>query len=338
MEMKKALLFLLKLALTAGCLWWALRDIEWERSALLKPAALGWSWAVPGLLLAGASVGITALRLWLLLRAQGIDLTLRRAVELTLIGDLFNLATVGGIGGDAARIFLLIRDHPGRKVAISLTVMFDHLVGMAAMALVFFAMTAGRFDELASRSPETTAILRFAWVFFLGGLGLIGLMFLVSCPPIHDRIHRRGRTWRIAFLSQVPEAFDVYRKKWPQALLALAVSMGMLPVYYASFWCGARMTGADVGLGPVLVAMPVVDMLSALPISVAGLGVREVSMKILMHDLTGMTADVAVGATMIGFGFSLCWALVGGLLFLRPGERAPVEKIREVVDERDRRG
>jgi len=33
-----------------------------------------------------------------------------------LIGNLFNLLSIGGIGGDAARILLLIRDHPGKKL------------------------------------------------------------------------------------------------------------------------------------------------------------------------------------------------------------------------------
>lgn len=335
MSAKKWLFFVVKFALTLACLGWALSDIDWEHSALLDPWSLGWWWVFPGLSLAGLTVWLSALRLWLLLRAQGVHLSLWRATELTLIGNLFNLATVGGIGGDAVRIFMLIRDFPDRKVAISLTVMFDHLVGMAAMALVFFTFTAGRFDELASQSFETVGILRFAWGFFLGGVGLIGLMFLVSFPPVHNWIHKRPSASRFAFLNKVPVAFDMFRQKWTQALMALVVSFFMLPVYYASFWCGAKMVGSDTGLGPVLVAMPVVDLLSALPISVAGLGVREVSMKILMHDLTGMAASVAVGAMMIGFFFSLVWALFGGVLFLRSGQRVSMKKIEKVVQEGD---
>ena len=333
MGAKKWLLFGVKLALTVACLGWALSDVDWQQSALLDPLALGWAWVVPGLILAGATVWLSALRLWLLLRAQGIGLSLWQATELTLIGNLFNLVTVGGIGGDAVRIFMLIRDYPDRKVAISLTVMFDHLVGMVAMALVFFTFTAGRFDALTSQSIETVGILRFAWGFFLGGMILIGLMFFMSFPPIHNRVHKHRQHSRFAFLNKVPVAFDMFRQKWPQVVMALAVSFAMLPVYYASFWCGTKMVGSDAELGPVLVAMPVVDLLSALPISVAGLGVREVSMKILMHDLTGMAASVAVAAMMIGFFFSLLWALLGAGLFLRSGERVSMEKIEAAVED-----
>ncbi|BCX48809.1 dolichol-P-glucose synthetase [Haloferula helveola] len=329
--MKKWLLFAIKLVLTGGCLWWALRGVDWEGSILSRPSEILWGWLVPGVILAGLTVVLTGIRLWLLLAAQSIRISLLRAIELTLIGNLFNLVAVGGIGGDAARIFLLIRDHPERKLAVTLTVMFDHLVGLVAMALVFFALTAGRFDALASQSAETKGILRFAWAFFSGGVALMALMFVMAYPPINNRVHARSKNWKFSAIRKLPDGFDVYRQKWRHALLALVAAAIMLPVYYATFWCGARAAGSMVDAGPVLVAMPVVDMLSALPLSISGLGVREISLKILMEDLTGMAPDVAVAAGLIGFFCSLVWALLGGLLFLRPRDRAKVEEIEELA-------
>ena len=333
--MKKWLLFLIKLVLTGLCLWWALREVEWDNSILASPGDLSWSWILPGIFLAGVTVLLTAFRLWVLLLAQGIRITLWRSVELTLIGNLFNLLAVGSIGSDAARIFLLIRDHPERKMAVTLAVMFDHLVGLIAMSVVFFALTAGRFDALASQSEETRAILKFSWVFFSGGLALIGFMFVMSAPPIHNRIKAKLIHTRFAMMRKFPEALDVYRTKWGHALLATAAAIVMLPIYYASFWCGARAAGSMVDATPILIAMPVVDMLSAMPLSISGLGVREASMKILMEDLTGMKPDIAVAATLIGFACSLIWTLMGGLLFLRPRDRASVETIESLTSEEE---
>jgi len=331
--MKRWLLFLAKLLLTVACLWWALRGVDLRESILVHPERWDAGWIGLGLLFAGLTMGLTGLRLWLLLRAQGVSLGLWRATELTLIGNLFNLVGVGGVGGDAARIFLLIRDHPERKLAVTLTVMFDHLVGLVAMALVFFVLTAGRFEELASQSAETRAMLRFAWVFFAGGLVFVAALFVLASPPVHRVVHGGGRQWKWEILRRMPEIYDVYRKRWPRVLAALAVSVVMMPVYYASFWCAARATGSDVAAGPVLVVMPVVDMLAALPLSVAGLGVREASMSVLMKDLTGMEAGTAVAASLLGFGFTLAWALVGGGLFLRPRDRARVSEIQQVAEE-----
>ncbi|MGE9270821.1 MAG: lysylphosphatidylglycerol synthase domain-containing protein, partial [Verrucomicrobiales bacterium] len=108
--MKKGLLFLLKLALTGLCLWWALKDVDWEHSILARPRDLSVPWLLGGVLLAGITVFLTAFRLWVLLAAQSIRISLWRAVELTLIGNIFSLVSPGSIGSDAARIFLLIRD------------------------------------------------------------------------------------------------------------------------------------------------------------------------------------------------------------------------------------
>lgn len=328
--MKKWLLFALKLILTSVCLWWALRGVDWKDSVLARPAEVVWIWLLPGLVLAGLTAFLTGLRLWLLLAAQGIHISLWRVTELTLIGNLFNLVAVGGIGGDAAKIFLLIRDHPERKLAVTMTVMFDHLVGMVAMALVFFALTAGRFDALASQSVETKAILRFAWLFFTGGLVLVGLIFIFAHPAVDERIHGKGRKWKFAFIRRIPQVQDMFRKDWRRVLVSLVVAIVMLPIFYATTWCGARAAGSDVGLEPILTAMPVADMLGGLPLSISGIGVREASLKVLLEDLSGMAPDVAVAAGLIGFFCSLVWALVGGLLFLRPRDRAKVGEIEEV--------
>ncbi|MFC7338466.1 YbhN family protein [Haloferula chungangensis] len=333
--MKKVLLFLLKLVLTISCLAWALNGVEWKDSILSRPGDLDWQWIFWGVVAAGLTIFLTGVRLWVLLAAQGIKISLWRANELTLIGNLFNLAAVGGVGGDAARIFLLIRDHPERKLAVTVAVVFDHLIGLAAMSLVFFALTAGRFDALASQSVETKVIMRFSWVFFGGGLALTILMMLAAYPPIHARIHARGRNTKIAFMKQMPLLLDLFRKEWKYALTALVAAVVMLPVYYGSFWFSAKAAGSSVDAGPVLISMPVVDMMAAMPLSIAGVGVREKVFETLMSDLTGMDPGTAVAASLIGFCCTLVWAALGGLLFLRPSDRVSVKEIGESTAESD---
>lgn len=329
--MKKWLLFLLKLGFTAACLWWAFSGIDFKNSALARPAELNWSWIALGTALGGATLFISSVRWWLLLRAQEIPAGLWRTVELSLIGSLFNLFAVGGVGGDAAKIFLLIREHPERKLAVTMSLMVDHLVGLVAMSVLFFAVTAGHFDALEDQSTLGKGAIHFGWFFFGGGLALIALMFLMASPWVHDRIHKPGKKMRWEAVRQVPKIYDVYRKKWGHALLALLASALMLPVYYATFWCGVRALGHEVGAGKVISAMPVVDAISAMPLSVSGIGVREKSFEVLMNDLTGMPPQVAVSASLIGFACSLVWAIAGGLLFLRPSDRASMKKIEEIT-------
>jgi uncharacterized membrane protein YbhN (UPF0104 family) len=332
--MKKWLLFLAKLLFTAGCLWWAFHGEDFSDSPLLRPSALRWDWLAAGVAFGGVTYFISAIRWWLLLRAQGIHLSVPRCFGLTLMGEIFNLVTVGGVGGDAAKVYLVNRRQPGRKLAVTMSLMVDHLVGLVAMAVLFFAFTAGRFDALESQSAMGKGAIRFGWVFFGGGLAMITLMFVMASPWVHHRIHKPGRPMRWEGLRRVPEIYDVYRRKWGLALLALGVSAIMLPAEYAIFWCALHAVGHPESLGTVIGAMPVVEAMSALPVSVSGLGVREKTFEILMHDLVGMPAEVAVGGSLIGFACrNLVWALAGGLLFLRPSDRASMKAIEQTTQD-----
>ncbi len=333
--MKKWLIFLVKLALTVACLWYALTREDLQKglndSSGLLPAEPHWGWIVFGVLLGGGTIFLSALRLWILLRAQQVTATLWRTVELTLIGSLFNLFTVGGVGGDAAKIYLLIRENRDKKLAITMCVMVDHLVGLVAMALMFFAVTAGRFDALESQSVLGEKAIKFGWMYFSGGLVFIALLFVMASPWVHHRIHKPGKKMRWEVLRRVPEIYDVYRKKWGFAVASLLTGLAMLPVYYATFWCGVRFIEEGYGFMEIFAAMPVVDALSAMPVSISGIGVREIALKILMKDLVGMRNEVAVLGSLAGFACSLVWAFAGGILFLRPADRTPMKEIEEAT-------
>ena len=332
--MKKWLLFLAKLAFTVACLWWTLSGQRLEESASFWPENPEWGWALAAIALGGVTVFLSAFRWWMLLLAQGIPVSLARANQLTLIGGLFNLLGVSSVTGDAAKIFLLIRDHREHKLAVTMSVLVDHLVGLVAMALTFFAVTAGRFQAVESQSELGKTAIKFGWVYFTGGLVAVALMFVMASPWVNDRIHKRVRNPRIVKMRKIPEIYDVFRRKWKLVLPALAANLVMLPLYYATFWCGVRFVGSDTGFLPVFAAMPVVDAASAMPVSISGIGVREIALKTLMSDLVGLEPGISVLGSLVGFATgTLFWAFAGGLLFLRPSDRTSMKEIEEITQE-----
>lgn len=325
--MKKALLFLLKLGLTLACLGWAFAHFDFKDSVFARPGAVHYGWLAAGVGLAGLTVLFTALRWRLFLAAQEIDPGTGKAVELTLIGNLFNLVSIGSVGGDAARILLLIRKYPERKLAVTMSVMVDHLAGMVALATMFFVISATRFDELANQSAIGKHVIRFAWFYLGGGLAMVVLFFVAACPPVHRLMHGNGREWKWDVMRRIPLTYDVYRRKWPYALAGVAVSFVMLFVFFLSFWCGLRAVGGTASPGTVITAMPVIDSLCSLPISVSGVGVREKLFEILMHDLADVKPETAVAASLAGFACNVFWALPGVWLFLRRKDRVTVAEL-----------
>ncbi len=327
--MKAFLIFLLKLALTGLCLWWAFSQVKFDRSIFTRPGAVDYGWLAAGAVLAGTSIVLQGLRWWLFLRGQSLAVTPGRAVELTMIDSLFSLASVSGIGGDAARIILLMRDHPGKKLVIALAVMADHLAGLVSLALVFFVISVAKFESLAEQSILGKGVIHFAWFYLGGGLAMVAMIFICASPPVHRRIHAKGRFARWPIMVRIPELYDVYRRNWKYAVGGLLVSFLMLGAYFSSYWCGMRAVGGKAEYGAVISAMPVIDAISGMPISVAGVGVREKLFEVLMKDLAGVPPETAVAASLAGFACNVLWALLGALFFLKKRDRITAAEIEE---------
>jgi uncharacterized membrane protein YbhN (UPF0104 family) len=319
--MKAILVFLLKLALTAACLGWAFSQVDLSQSAFTRRGGVDYRWLAGGVALAGLSVVLQAARWWFFLRAQALRVKFGRAVELTMIDGFFGLASVGGLGGDAARIILLMREHPGRKLVIAMAVTADHLAGLVSLALLFFIISAARFDALADPSVLGKGVIHFAWFYLGGGLAMVALIFVFASPPVHRRIHGNNRFARFPLASRIPEIYDIYRKRWRHALAGLGVSFLMFGAYFSSYYCGMRAVGGSPAYQDVMTAMPVIDAISGMPVSIAGLGVREKLFEVLMGDLADVPASTAVAASLAGFACNTFWALLGGLFFLRKQDR-----------------
>ena len=325
--MKAFLIFCLKLALTGLCLWWAFSQVKIDRSIFTRPGAIDYRWLGGGAALAGIAIVFQGMRWWLFLRGQALAVSLGRAVELTMIDSLFSLASVSGLGGDAARIILLMRDHPGRKLVIAMTVMADHLAGLVSLAVLFFIISVAKFDAIVHQSILGRGVIHFAWFYLGGGLAMVVLMFICASPPVHRRIHGNGRFARWPFISKIPELYDIYRKNWKYALAGLIASFFMLFAYFSSYYCGMRAVGGNAEYTAVISAMPVIDSISGLPISIAGVGVREKLFEVLMKDLAGVPPETAVAASLAGFACNVFWAGLGALFFLKKRDRVTVAEL-----------
>lgn len=325
--MKAFLIFLLKLALTGLCLWWAFSQVKFDRSIFTRPGAIDYRWLASGVALAGISIVFQGMRWWVFLRGQSLAVSLGRAVELTLIDSLFSLASVSGLGGDAARVLLLMRDHPRDKLVIALAVMADHLAGLVSLALLFFIISVARFDAIVDQSILGRGVIHFAWFYLGGGLALVAMIFVCASPPVHRRIHGNGRFARWPFMRRIPELYDVYRKNWWYALGGLMVSFLMLFAYFSSYYCGMRAVGGTAGYGAVISAMPVIDAISGMPISIGGVGVREKLFEVLMKDLAGVPPETAVAASLAGFACNVFWSGLGALFFLKKRDRISVAEL-----------
>ncbi len=152
-DFRKYLITVLKIAgslAIIGYLFYSAINTPDGRTALVGILAQYKSWSI-GFLAVGFSVLFLAIlttmvRWCYLVRALGIDLSLRDALRIGFVGYLFNLAPLGIVGGDLLKAWMLAREKPGdrsdkpsNRAKAFASVIVDRIVGLYVL-LLFAAM------------------------------------------------------------------------------------------------------------------------------------------------------------------------------------------------------
>ncbi len=295
--------------------------------------AAGLRSAEPAWLLAGLGLGavwlIACARRWqLYLRLNRLDLPLHRVLRIYVTGQFFELFLPGSLSGDAVRWLYASRvpavataeQKKTARADAARALLMDHFSGLLAAAVIATVLVFFRWRWFA-QSPVGVAGLVFLLCFFGFSVGGLAFTWLAD---------RRGWTqghlpaWlpgRDALLGAAA-ATGHFVRAWPTALRGAALSGVSLVAFYLGFWCAAQAYDAQVSAVELVSVMPVVDTVSSLPISIAGLGVRETVFERFLGDLAGVPSGTAVLISLTGFSFTLFWSLAGGLAWLTLG-RAP---------------
>lgn len=253
---------------------------------------------------------LAALRWDGILRALGTPLPPRRLAEIFAIGLFFNQALPSSIGGDALRIWrgYLAGLPLGRAVS---SVVLDRALGFVALFLLAAAGLPWSF-ALFGAHP-----LRWAPPLFIAA-ALLGLLVLLSL----DRLPRAWQQrWRLVRgLGDL--ARDGRRLLFSaRPLLAMLVfGLGSALAAVTSVWLLGQALGTGLGYLSCLLLVPILFTVTALPVSLAGWGLRE-GAAIFLFGLVGLPQHDAL-ALSLAFGLLMAaTSLPGGLVWALTRER-----------------
>jgi uncharacterized protein (TIRG00374 family) len=131
---------------------------------------------------AGALLGFLAciimctLRWRLILKSHGINITVRRALNLYFIGQFFNAFMLGAVGGDLVKAVIVTKEFPDKKTVAVTTIFIDRLIGLLSLVLLASAITILRF-KFFMRYPETRTIMLFMIAAAAGSAAMIFTAF-----------------------------------------------------------------------------------------------------------------------------------------------------------------
>lgn len=229
-----------------------------------------------------------------------------------LIGMYFNLVLPTSVGGDVVRAWYL-DGRSGRRLAAFASVFLDRLSGLLVLLIM-----AGLGVLL---SPLEVP----AWISWtVGGLcagaacGLACVFLLVDRVPFARRYAQQVKTLlAICRQPRVLVMTTLLSTVVQVASVALTWLVGMalsLPIPASFYW----------------IMVPLISLLTLLPISVNGMGVREGASAVLLAPW--ISAGLAYSLSLLWFAVYVAVSLGGGLVYLFghfPKPEAPAQKVGE---------
>ena len=322
--MKKILLTAFQLAVTIALLFWVFHDPHQraQMAAALRAADYRWIGAA---ILAYLTVEIAAAIRWqILLRVQQIHLNLPRLSGLFLIGMFYNQFLPGGTGGDIIKSYLLLKETH-RKAGALLAVVFDRLIGLVALVTITVTLISLRFD-LLSKTPETRHLL---WVLlFLLGTSISALItsFVVSGFNLFHRLPHKfpGREK----LIEISAAYHLYAHHWFATLMAFGASLVAHLATFTTFLCVAYAFHAGVNVVDFFAVLPVERTITAVPISFAGVGLREQILQVMLSNLCNVPVAVAKLIGTMSFLVMIVCSVPGGIVYFFYRPSGVTERVR----------
>jgi glycosyltransferase 2 family protein len=251
-----------------------------------------------------ASVGVlvfaqvfSAKRWQLFARELHFERSLPQYCAYYFIGMWFNLSLPTSVGGDVVRVWYL-DGKSGRKLAAFASVFLERLNGL--LVLIALACAGALFAPVALPS----------WIYAsVGSVAACAVLGMASLPLLQRwrrlPLNRREQLRTVLDLMRVPQVIT-----WATLMSVLVQLSGVV-----SLWCIGLALGLEVPIAYYAVLGPMVSLLTLLPISVNGMGVREVGMVVFLKPLF-VSEGTATTLAVLWFASTAAVSLLGGLVYL----------------------
>jgi uncharacterized protein (TIRG00374 family) len=302
-------LTLLKITVSLGLILIILTQIDWSQ-AWQHFQQLSWPFVLLAILFYTLLQWLSCWRWQVVLKAQGYRVSMARLMRSYFVGMWLNIFLPGSLGGDMYRVYQVrqvTQDAEAALVSVFLE-RFTGLAALSAMAVIGLPpafQLIGRWDIIA---------------LFFGVVGaLVGAVLLIVSPrllkladPWLLRLHLGSIAVRLAKIQQMLTAFAQDRQ-------ALMLSMGLsfilqLGIVYYHFLV-ARQLSLEVSFLVLLVFIPIVVVITLLPISVGGMGLKE-GLWIYLLGRVGLGNEEALLLSLTMTGLSWLLSVPGGIILL----------------------
>jgi uncharacterized membrane protein YbhN (UPF0104 family) len=308
--MRRILLSTIKILISAALLYLALRKVNLsELASRINIASLGWIGMAIAVTFLQIFVGV--LRWRMVSAACGAPLGTTQAMRYNVIGTFFNQTLPSSIGGDAVRLWLVARGGAGWRAA-TYSIFVDRAIGLIALAIVIVATLPWSYS-LISDPQGRSALLVVDFAALAGGVG-----FLILGRLPWAWLKRWWGTHHLHACSVIANRV-IFSPKHGPTIAVLSILVHVLAV--AIVWCVVQSIAAPVVFGQLFQLVPPVMLITMLPISIAGWGIREASMG-LAFGYAGLMTNEGVNISLLFGAVLFIVGAFGGLVWIFSAEKA----------------
>jgi uncharacterized membrane protein YbhN (UPF0104 family) len=232
-------------------------------------------------------------------------------MRFNVIGTFFNQTLPSSIGGDAVRLWLVARAGAGWRAA-TYSIFVDRAIGLIALASIIVASLPWSYSLI--RDPDGRSALLFVDFAALAS----GVGFLVLGRLQWPWLKRWWGTHHVHACAVIANRVIFSRARGPR-IAVLSVLVHVLAVVIA--WCVVQSIAAPVVFSQIFQLVPPVMLITMLPISIAGWGVREATMG-LSFGYAGLVANEGVNVSLLFGAVSFIVGAFGGLVWIFSAEKA----------------
>jgi glycosyltransferase 2 family protein len=276
-----------------------------QRSVVLIAHSNLWLVAA-GIALGVVGVVISSLQWGVLLASESIRPPLLTLVRLYFFGYAFNVILPTTVGGDAIKAAYLARYSDKPVPAVGATLM-ARVVGFGVLLATALLVSLGASIASPAYGWRLTGLLVLLSAAYGGGLLLLRRGSRLGQWSAFSR-SRFGRP-----VAAAAENLAIFTRRGSALRTAIWLSLLFYLSLNLNYYAFGRAIGLHAGFWFYWVAVPILSIVTLLPISLNGYGVRE-GAAVLLFGMAGAAAPAALSLALLVEVQLLLFALVGAVV------------------------
>lgn len=212
-------------------------------------------------------------------------------LHLNFIGFFFAFALPSTITGDVTRV-ALAKGETQDKVHLSGAVLADRLLGF--LSLIVLLLLGGPGSALGKHIDAGSTALIASLVIVVIPIVLTGLV------KNRDWITRRLPEIVSKTLNMLITSLSIQTRNAKGLILAFLISVMSQLIFAFSFMIAGTILGAPLAFGDYVICSAIVQVAGLLPVSVAGVGVKDVTLVTIIVK-SGVDLDTATAIALSGY-------------------------------------